>query len=97
MSKKVIKLENWSVVNINKNPYSSPESGIRALHGDANNHPKLGKDVSVTTSAVISAKGHVVKTKSGSRYQLGKPDPAYLIWLKVNHLELDEKNPVKVS
>jgi len=96
MSKKVIKLENWSVVFMNADVYTPPEDRKRHLRGIADHHPRLGEDVPVTTSAIISAKGRVVKTEGGKYYQLGKPDENYLVYLSVSNLKLDEANPVKV-
>ena len=97
MPKKVIKLEDWSVVYPNKNPYTPPESTRGSLHGIADNHPKLGRNAEVTTSSIVSSEGRFVKTYGGHTYALGEPDPDYLVWLKVNGIELNEDKPVNVK
>lgn len=92
----IIYLENWSVVYPNKDPYTPPEAAKASLHGTADNHPKLGRNAEVTTSSIVSAKGRFVKTYSGHTYELGKPHPNYLVWLKANGIKLDENQPVKI-
>jgi len=93
---KTIKLNNWSVVYPNKDPYTPPEFAKPSLHGTVKNHPKLGKNVKLTTSTVIDAKGRLVRTYSGHTYKLGKPDHNYLMWLKMSGIKLDEKQPIKI-
>ena len=96
MPKKVMKLNNWSVVYAGGDPYTPPECRTRSLYGIVDNHPKLGSGVPVTTSTIVSAKGRIVRTFSGSCYQLGKPSKDYLIWLKTNNIRMDEENPIRI-
>jgi len=93
---KIIKLNNWSIVCPNKDPYIPPEAVKALLHGTADNHPKLGRNAEITTSSIVSAKGRFVKTYSGHTYELREPHPNYLVWLKANGIKLDENQPVKI-
>ena len=90
-----MKLNNWSVV-YSGSPYQAPELRSMRLHGIVDNHPRLGKDQCVTTSTIVKAEGRTITTHSGSVYELGDIDPEYASYLKVNKIELDEENPIKI-
>jgi len=90
-----MKLEKWSVVSCGS-PYQAPELQSKKLHGIVDNHPRLGKDIEVTTSTIVKSEGRRVTTHSGSVYELGTIHPDYAQYLKNEGIELDEDNPVKI-
>lgn len=59
----IVILHNWSVISHNKGPY---------LCGLATNHPKWPNVVKkeMSTGNIIGKKGHLVVTKSGTKYDL---------------------------
>lgn len=86
-----VKIENWSVVFEQADPYKPPERRRSCLLGNVYDHPSHhhpdGK--LVVTSRIVETFGDRVKTKSGNLYVLGKPDPGYAAWLKNNHPHID--------
>lgn len=93
---KMIKLENWSVVVRDQCPWQAPESAKRQLSGECYNHPQFKDGTFVSTSYIVDVDKNVIKTYSGSIYELGEPDPEYLKWLDENGYKLDPQNPIKV-
>jgi hypothetical protein len=79
---KAIKLNNWSTTG-SFDPYLAPELHKVYLQGFAIGHPKLG-DTPVKTSWIVSVRGRLVITYSGSVYKLGRIDPKFRAWLKIN-------------
>lgn len=74
----VARLENWSVVYGDINPYQPPELQKQYLHGTIFNHPKFTDGVgNITTSHIVGIEGDKVRTKSGTLYELGEVDPEY--------------------
>lgn len=87
-------IENWSTTMEcpHRDPYQPPEVDPHVhLQGAVEGHRG-----SVLTTRVVSSRGRIVTTRSGSRYRLGVPAPAFLVYLASKGLALDEKQPVKV-
>lgn len=78
------RLEQWSTY---RDAYTAPEVPPR-LQGKAG-------DRFILTSCITRAEGHTVWTESGSRYELGEPDPKWLEWLASNDYQFDPENPIK--
>ncbi len=95
---KPIKIENWCVVNHQADNYKAPEQTVICLHGTAINHPARPDKPrwKCRTSAIIDVDGKTVHTKSGSIYELGKPDKEYLLWMRENGIEYNSENPIKI-
>jgi hypothetical protein len=72
-----MKLENWSVVCKNYDPYLAPELYQSALYGNVFGHPRFDDGDGVTTSSLVGKQGEIIITKSGSEYELGIVDPDY--------------------
>lgn len=92
----MIKLENWSVVHGNHgntDSYIAPE--FQSLRGKVYNHPRHKDGTVVKTSRIIEISGKIVKTYSGSVYELGEVSPEYVDWMKKNNIEMDQENPIK--
>jgi hypothetical protein len=70
-------LENWSIVNINDNPYDPSEMIIQALHGIVYGHYNFQDGSHITTSRIKAYKNGKIVTVSGSEYDLGEIDPEY--------------------
>lgn len=91
--KEMYKLENWSIVETDLDPYKPPECKSKKLSGSVYDHPRFldGKDI--TTSRIVGAyqelNNIVVETKSGSKYVLGKMSEDYQKWLDENKLIFD--------
>ena len=93
---KSFRLENWSIVSDNPNPYTPPEAVAHYLRGAVYGNPKFEDGSFVTTSLVIGSTGRLCQTKGGHTYELGQVDLHYLDYLKSINRPLDETNPVKV-
>ena len=75
MSKPEVRLENWSVTQLN--PYYPPEAQYSHLRGDVVDHPRIGKMQGVVTSRIIGVDGRKVETNN-TIYVLGTIDPGYM-------------------
>lgn len=93
------RLENWSVVPGSSDPYMAPELQSICLFGEVYGHPNPrhhdGKIV--RTSRVMDVSGKVVKTYSGSVYELGVVSPDYVEWMKSNNIPFDPENPITIK
>lgn len=72
-----MKLENWSLVFGELNPYQAPETVRPHLNGEVFGHPRFENGKNVTTSAIVGKKGSNVVTNSGSIYELGTIETEY--------------------
>ena len=93
----MIQLSEWSCGTIHADAYRAPETrGIR-LSGRVTGHPKRRDGSRVITSPVRTVMGRVVKTASGSVYELvGEPEPDYLEYLREIGREYDPEKPISV-
>ena len=77
----MIRIENWSIVQLGFDPYRPPEAQEQALHGTVYGHPGFGDGEEVTTSSIVSGAtcdGRItVRTRSGSEYELGEVSADY--------------------
>lgn len=94
------RLENWFTRHDHARmtgTYLAPEQ-VHGLHlvGNVYGHPRHPEGHKVETTTLASATGRTVTTESGSVYTLGRPDRAWLKWLKSEGLAYDPKRPVKV-
>ncbi len=95
----VYRLEDWSLgyyPSARQNPYLADEQRARVLQGDVYGSPAYADGHPVRTSAVVSARGNLVVTQSGSIYQLGTPDPKYVAWVTEEFGAWDAENPVRI-
>jgi hypothetical protein len=93
----MVVLKNWSVVFRDWNGYTAPELLPRYLHGYVYGHPQFNDGAPVTTSAIESVSGRVVKTYSREYFLEGDPDPAYVAELATKGIVIDPVNPIKVK
>jgi hypothetical protein len=89
-----IRLDNWSVTGRNVSPYQAPETIRRCLKGKAYGHPRFDDGGVVKTSYIVKADKRIITTRSGSVYQLGKIDPLYRRWLKINRSMWNWRKPI---
>ncbi len=82
----MIRLENWSMLQ-DVNPYLAPEVRRGCLVGAAYGHPRFEDGDHIVTSYVveIDVKKGRAKTRSGSEYVLGRPNPEWVEWLRENN------------
>ena len=94
----IIKIHNWAIVGLEKDPYTPPELIGIALSGNAINHP-AGFDYShrIRTSQIIKVKKRIVYTKNGSIYRLGTISRKYRQWIRKNYKNWDYRNPIKTK
>jgi hypothetical protein len=71
-----MKLENWSLVYTEADPYHAPELCLPHLHGIVHGHPAIADGEEITTSSVRGKRGEALVTRN-SVYELGTIDPAY--------------------
>lgn len=79
---RAIRVEDWSTAPVMLAP------GAR-IHGRLDNDARKP----ILTTPVFSVDGRVVTTSSGSRYELGAPDPEYDAWLESQGITLDTTRP----
>jgi len=79
----MIKIENWSLIVPDVDPYLAPELFSVRLHGEVHGHPNFVDGEEVTTSPIVSFNGRVVKTQN-SEYELGIVNQEYSKWYKEN-------------
>lgn len=72
-------------------PFKAPEIKYLYLIG------YLDTGERILTSSLVSATGRIVRTESGSLYQLCNPDQDYLNWMKEKNIPFDPENPVKIK
>lgn len=88
-------LRNWSAKHCDGQAFEAPE--IRDHFHLVGNVDGREDDDPVFTSLVVKAEGRLVTTRSGSVYELGKPDHEYLAWLAEHGKTIDLDQPVKVA
>ncbi len=79
--KKYPRIENWSVVFGNDNPYLPPEAQsivIRGMIYGHENQDKWPDSKPIRTSRIIGKKEGRICTYSGSEYELGEIDSEYV-------------------
>jgi hypothetical protein len=96
MEEEIVKIENWSTVNLAGTPFSAPEPVTLYLQGNIYGHPDHDDGNCVTTNYIISVDERIVTTASGTKYLLGEEDPIWLEWLEKNNIEFDSENPIKL-
>lgn len=69
-----IRIEDW---HVSGNPYAAPE--VRTLHlsGKIYGHQDFPNGSNVSTSAIDGSENGLIKTKSGSLYEIGSVNPDY--------------------
>lgn len=72
-----MRLENWSVVVRDPDPYKAPEAQQACLSGNVYDHPTYSDGNVITTSRIVKVEDGKVHTVSGSVYELGEVDPEY--------------------
>jgi hypothetical protein len=70
------KLEQWSVIDT-RGPYDPPEWAQPSLTGTVTGHHRKSDGKSIVTSPIAGVENGVVRTKSGTLYELGEVDPEY--------------------
>jgi len=82
------RLENWSMVQ-GFDPYLPPEAQPGFLQGIVYGHNRLDDGEHILTSALVEfdLTAGTAKTRSGSDYSLGKPDPKWVEWLEENRFD----------
>lgn len=91
------KLYNWAVHAEEGNPYYPPEDFPKYLSGECPGHPKfINPNKRLVTSSIQEVNGRVVKTNSGTLYELtGPPSDDYLKWMTDNNRAYDPEQPIK--
>lgn len=79
------KLENWSIVKEDSNPFLAPEIRGFILKGNIYNDNRFQNGSLIVTSTIqeINIKNRVARTRN-TLYRLGEPSKNYLKWLKDN-------------
>ena len=74
-----MRLENWSIIQDDSDPYKAPEIRKQLLVGDVYGSAKFKDGKTIQVSRVIASNGiNIVVTNSGNKYKLGEVDPEYL-------------------
>jgi hypothetical protein len=83
------KIENWSIVSIDDNPYKAPELKDKVVCGEAYGHKSFPDGAKIRTSSImeINLKEGYVLTKN-TKYTLGEINPVYKKWCEDNDIDL---------
>lgn len=92
---RVAQLKNWSMRLAGTN-YHAPEIRPTHLCGTVTGSHKFADGSTITTSAIVSVHGRLIRTQNGSTYRLGQPHPSYSAWLAAEGIPYDKLQPVKV-
>ncbi len=91
-----VRIEDWSVIRANSDPYLAPERAGIKIHGAVYGHPAYADGSYIATSDVIGSTGRTVHCVSRN-YELGSPSSSFLAWLAGEGLTYDPVQPVKIS
>jgi hypothetical protein len=85
------KLEDWSIVRDDSNPFLAPELRGLRLQGRVYGRDDFEDGSVVTTSSVqsLDLKNNIAKTRN-TEYILGKPSKDYVRWLNDNGKKLED-------
>jgi len=85
------RLENWSLVMTENNPYLAPELAVTRLNGNVYGHDNFDDGTRVSTSIIkyLSIKDKVAHTLY-TKYELGEVSEDYLKWLNDNGYKLED-------
>lgn len=85
------RLERWSVICSELNPYQAPECQDKVLHGmvydDETQRFEDGTPIRTSRLIEINTKNNSAKTLN-TEYILGDPSEDYLKWLEENNISL---------
>ncbi len=87
------KLENWSIVRDESNPFLAPELRNVVLQGEVYGHKNFEDGVNVSTSSLeeINVESRIAQTRN-TTYELGEPSIIFLNWLEENGHRLEDYN-----
>jgi hypothetical protein len=103
MSNSIVTLDNWSVSVEILDPFKAPEQQVNRVSGTVRKTftNAIGATFQagerITIGTVVSARGRVLTTKSGSRYKLGVISESYLKWMNENNIPYNSVEPIKVK
>jgi hypothetical protein len=82
------RLENWSATTDCQNEFLAPELMSKRLHGNVYGHPRFmdGMPVNTSTLEEFDCKNKLVKTRSGTEYELGTMSKEYQEYLEENNI-----------
>lgn len=88
-------LHDWCV-RLDGDGYKAPEQCEKYLEGHVfgSPNPSFEDGDHITTSHLDHATGRIVTTRSGSRYRLGRIEPAYRAWLRKQGIPYDPRHPM---
>lgn len=72
-----MRLENWAITFTQQDPFKAPEQAATQLTGEVYGHPRFDDGTFVVTSKIVGTQDEIVKTYSGSEYELGVVHPEY--------------------
>ena len=91
-----VRIENWSVVADQSDPFKAPEARPVCLHGKAYGHPNFDDGAEITTSPILGVSPENPREiRTHSRvYLLGEVDPGYVEYRSSIGLGFDPDHPV---
>ena len=78
-----------------RDPAVIPSCLIGRVYGHGSDRHPDGKEI--MTSGIESIEGRLVRTRSGSVYQLGRIDPKYRAYLRETSPDWDYRNPIRIA
>ena len=96
MTAKPIVIQNWSTCYRDTDPFRAPELRGLAVQGWTDNDPRKPGKTPIVTSPVVSVDGRTFRTRSGTLYALGRIDPKFRRWLRMEGRKYDPARPIAV-
>lgn len=91
MGEDIVRLEDWSIIQVTDNPYQAPELGRPALHGDAFGHPRFPDGSSITTGTIQKFDSKTMTAETNrTKYKLGKMADQFRRYLEKDNIELSK-------
>jgi hypothetical protein len=87
----MLRLEKWSVITDDSNPFLAPELRKMRLQGEVYDRSDFEDGTFVHTSSIqrLDIKNNLAETRN-TEYQLGEPSEDYLKWLESNGKRLED-------
>lgn len=92
----IVKIECWSTIDSSTDPFLPPEAIGICLCGKVYGHPNKPDGSKVKTSRIKLVQGKLVQTLN-TNYCLGEPDPEFIKWMKMEGLEYNPDEPIKIK
>lgn len=71
-----VRIDRWAMIHAG-GPYDAPETAGYFLRGVIHGHDEHADGTPVETSPIVAVVDGKIRTRSGTLYELGEPEPEY--------------------